>query len=85
MSVEMFYPITFLHLIHYSSPVYTNRRRDASRIASLASIEESIEKQLRNLLPGLRDEKFGFRIFKPHELADLARKGDKQVHIGCNF
>ena len=38
---------------------------------------------LRKKFPGLREEPFGFRIFKTHELEDLARRGDVQKKIGC--
>ncbi|WP_334040651.1 RHS repeat-associated core domain-containing protein [Burkholderia ambifaria] len=68
-----------------SDPVFTNRRREASRIPGVSEIERSIDSDLRKAFPGLREEPFGFRIFKIHELSELARKGDGQVKIGgCN-
>lgn len=33
---------------------------------------------------GLREEPFCFRIFKSHELSDMARRGDVQHKVGCN-
>nr|WP_234006168.1 RHS repeat-associated core domain-containing protein [Cronobacter turicensis] len=66
-----------------NDPVFTNRRRDASRIAGMQEIESSIDSKLRAAFPGLRDEPFGFRVFKTHELSDMARKGDVQHKISC--
>ncbi len=66
-----------------NDPAFTNRRRDASRIAGMQEIESSIDSKLRAAFPGLRDEPFGFRIFKTHELSDMARKGDVQHRISC--
>ncbi|PHM22220.1 RHS repeat-associated core domain-containing protein [Xenorhabdus budapestensis] len=62
---------------------YTNRRRDGNKFPEIAKIEQDIDKKLRAALPGLRDEAFGFRIYKSHELDDYLRKGDKQVIISC--
>jgi hypothetical protein len=58
--------------------VFTNRRRDASKIVGVSEIEASINSKLRSTLLGLREEPFGFRIFKIHELSDMARRGDVQ-------
>ncbi|WP_237723215.1 RHS repeat-associated core domain-containing protein, partial [Cronobacter sakazakii] len=66
-----------------NDPVFTNRRRDASRIAGMQEIESSIDRKLRAAFPGLRDEPFGFRVFKTHELSDMARKGDVQHKVSC--
>ncbi|KZP59868.1 hypothetical protein A3N40_11515 [Enterobacter cloacae subsp. dissolvens] len=66
-----------------NEPVFTNRRRDASKIAGMSEIEASIDSKLRSTLPGLREEPFGFRIFKSHELSDMARRGDVQHKVGC--
>lgn len=66
-----------------NDPVFTNRRRDASKIAGMKEIEASIDKKIRSMFPGLRDEPFGFRIFKTHELSDMARRGDVQRIITC--
>ena len=66
-----------------NDPIFTNRRRDALMIEGMQEIEESIDRRLRSTFPGLRDEKFGFRIFKTHELTDLARRGDVQVRLNC--
>lgn len=63
--------------------VFTNRRRDASKIAGMSEIEASIDSKLRSTLLGLREEPFGFRIFKSHELGDMARRGDVQHKVGC--
>ncbi|MBD1229597.1 RHS repeat-associated core domain-containing protein, partial [Xenorhabdus griffiniae] len=65
------------------NPVFDNRRRDAYKIEGMKQIEASIDKKLRAALPGLRDEPFGFRIFKSHELDELARKGDVQQIVKC--
>ncbi|EDT2963562.1 hypothetical protein EL09_23950 [Salmonella enterica subsp. enterica] len=64
-------------------PVFKNRRRDAAKIAGMKEIEASIDRKLRAIFPGLRAEPFGFRIFKTHELSDLARHGDTQHNVGC--
>jgi len=64
--------------------VFSNRRRDASKIAGMTEIEASIDSELHSTLPGLREEPFGFRIFKSHELSDIARRGDVQHKVGCN-
>ena len=64
-----------------NDPAFTNRRRLGSEIPGIEDIERSIDKQLREVLPGLREEPFSFRIFKTHELDDLARNGDVQKHI----
>lgn len=56
----------------------------AGKIPGMSEIEASIDSKLREALPGLRDESFGFRIFKSHELSALAREGDVQVHLGCH-
>ncbi|WP_185857689.1 hypothetical protein [Enterobacter sp. WCHEn090032] len=61
-----------------NEPVFTNRRRDASKIVGVSEIEASINSKLRSTLLGLREEPFGFRIFKSHELSDMARRGDVQ-------
>ncbi|WP_181382042.1 RHS repeat-associated core domain-containing protein, partial [Salmonella enterica] len=66
-----------------NDPVFTNRRRDASKISGMSEIEASIDRKLRSIFPGLRDEPFGFRIFKSHELSDMARRGDVQRKVGC--
>lgn len=66
-----------------NNPVFTNRRRDASKIAGMSEIEASIDRKLRSIFPGLREESFGFRIFKSHELSDMARHGDIQHKVGC--
>jgi hypothetical protein len=63
--------------------IFTNRRREAKAIPGIEDIEKSIDTRLRNLFPGLREEPFGFRIFKTHELEDLKRKGDVQVRLEC--
>ncbi|PHM35612.1 hypothetical protein Xmau_04493 [Xenorhabdus mauleonii] len=60
---------------------YTNRRRDGNKFPEIAKIEQEIDKKLRATLPGLRDEAFGFRIYKSHELDDYLRKGDNQIII----
>ncbi|CAI0822327.1 Cell wall-associated polypeptide CWBP200 [Serratia entomophila] len=65
-----------------SSPEFRNRRRDASKLGGMKSIEESIDSKLRQKFPGLRNEPFGFRVFYTHELDDLARKGDVQRRLG---
>ena len=67
-----------------NDPKFSNRRRDANRINGMSEIESSIDKKLRSAFPNndFKGEKFGFRIFKTHELEDLARKGDIQKHIG---
>jgi hypothetical protein len=51
----------------------------------MKKIEESIDKQLREAFPNnsFKDEPFGFRIFKSHELDQLARNGDTQVRLKC--
>ncbi|MFJ7839568.1 RHS repeat domain-containing protein [Lysinibacillus sphaericus] len=67
-----------------NDPIFTNRRRVAGKIPGMSEIEASIDSKLREALPGLRDESFGFRIFKSHELSALAREGDVQVHLGCH-
>lgn len=66
-----------------NNPVFTNRRRDANLISGIADIEASIDRQLRDAFPNnkFKGEFFGFRIFKTHELDDLARKGDAQVRL----
>lgn len=68
-----------------NDPIFTNRRRDADKIPGLGKIQESIDEQLREAFPNnsFKDEPFGFRIFKTHELDDLARKGDVQIKIKC--
>lgn len=63
------------------NPVFTNRRREASNIPGMEDIEQSIDRRLREAFPGLREEAFSFRIFKSHELAEMARAGDVQVHV----
>ncbi len=65
-----------------SSPEFRNRRRDASKLGGMKSIEESIDSKLRQKFSGLRNEPFGFRVFFTHELDDLARKGDVQRRLG---
>ncbi|WP_323840659.1 hypothetical protein [Photorhabdus africana] len=65
------------------NPVFDNRRRDANKIEGMKEIEASIDKKLKATIPGLRDEPFGFRIFKSHELDELARKGDIQQMVKC--
>ncbi|OTA19522.1 RHS family protein [Xenorhabdus beddingii] len=65
------------------NPVFDNRRRDAYKIEGMKQIEASIDKKLRAAIPGLRDEPFGFRIFKSHELDELSRKGDVQQIVTC--
>jgi hypothetical protein len=49
----------------------------------MQEIESSIDSKLRAAFPGLRDEPFGFRVFKTHELSDMARKGDVQHKLSC--
>ncbi|WP_249420712.1 hypothetical protein [Escherichia fergusonii] len=66
-----------------NDPAFTNRRRDAAEISGMKEIEASIDRKLRAIFPGLRAEPFGFRIFKTHELSDLARHGDTQHNVGC--
>ncbi|TCM61167.1 hypothetical protein EC844_12920 [Acinetobacter calcoaceticus] len=63
--------------------VYTNRRRDGSKITEIATIERKIDTDLRSkpCLKGMRSEGFGFRLFKMHELDDLRRKGDIQRRL----
>jgi len=69
-----------------NSDVFTNRRREASKIAGMADIEASIDRELRKVLPDndFKGENFGFRIFKTHELGDMARKGDVQVKVNSH-
>ncbi|WP_431258058.1 RHS repeat-associated core domain-containing protein [Roseateles chitinivorans] len=66
-----------------ADPVFTNRRRDAAKLLGMSEIEASIDRKLRAAFPGLRDEPFGFRIFFPHELDQMARGGDVQRRLGC--
>ena len=66
-----------------ADPVFTNRRRDAAKLPGMSEIEASIDRKLRAAFPGLRDEPFGFRIFYPHELDQLARQGDVQRRLSC--
>ena len=68
-----------------NNQVFSNRRRDTKNIPGMDiyKVEQSIDRQLREKFPGLREEPFGFRIFKTHELEDLARRGDVQKKIGC--
>lgn len=49
----------------------------------MSEIEASIDSKLRSTLLGLREEPIGFRIFKSHELGDMARRGDVQHKVGC--
>ena len=67
-----------------NNQVFSNRRRDASKINGMQEIEKSIDDKLRQKFPGLREEPFGFRVFKTHELEDYSRKGDVQRKIGCD-
>nr|WP_071784831.1 hypothetical protein [Serratia sp. JSRIV001] len=65
-----------------SNSKFTNRRRDAALLDGMKSIEASIDAKLRQAIPGLRKEPFGFRIFYTHELDGMARKGDVQRRLG---
>lgn len=67
-----------------NDPIFTNRRREASEIFGMEEIEKSIDKRLREVFPGLREEPFGFRIFPTHELDAMARNGDVQVRLNCH-
>lgn len=53
-------------------------------INSVQEIEKSIDDELRQKSPSLREEPFGFRVFKTYELEDYARKSDVQRKIGCD-
>ncbi|WP_092514533.1 hypothetical protein [Xenorhabdus mauleonii] len=63
--------------------VYTNRFREGKEIEAIAKIERSIDKKLRAALPGLRDEAFGFRMYKTFEVYEYRRNKDIQIMINC--
>ncbi|MEJ5054701.1 DUF6531 domain-containing protein, partial [Sphingobacterium sp. MYb382] len=69
-----------------NNPLFTNRTRNAAKIDGMKEIEASIDKQLREVFPNnkFKNESFGFRIFKTHELDELARKGDSQFRLNCH-
>ncbi|MDE9438057.1 hypothetical protein KKI95_19675 [Xenorhabdus bovienii] len=66
-----------------NNKVYTNRFREGKDIEAIAKIERSIDQKLRTALPGLRDEAFGFRVYKSYEVYEYRRNGDKQIMINC--
>ena len=67
----------------YMAQGYSNRMRHGGDIPGINAIQKKIDAALRKIpgFEGLRKDPFEFRIFKMHELDDLARKGDIQVHL----
>nr|WP_261288668.1 RHS repeat-associated core domain-containing protein [Serratia fonticola] len=73
----------FIHSDYLANnPVFDNRRREAFMIPGMSEIEASIDRRLRQAIPGLRNEPFGFRIFPTHEINAMARSGDAQRRLG---
>ncbi|QGU85920.1 hypothetical protein GN242_01175 [Erwinia sorbitola] len=73
----------FIHSDYLANnPVFDNRRREAFMISGMSEIEASIDRRLRQAIPGLRNEPFGFRIFPTHEIDAMARSGDVQRRLG---